>query len=91
MKFHRWFVGAAGFGAALLAADLLPAQTVTIDTSPAGQQQVIDGFGTCLSGSEGQQSWWQRLESFVSGGGSAGYAIPAGVAAPAQFYRVSSP
>ena len=35
--------------------------TVTIDTSPAGRQQVIDGFGTCLSGAEGQQSWWQSL------------------------------
>ena len=39
----------------------LPAQVVTIDTSSAGRQQVIDGFGSCLSGSEGQQSWWQQL------------------------------
>lgn len=37
------------------------AQTVTIDTSPAGRQQVMDGFGTCLSGTEGEQAWWQQL------------------------------
>jgi hypothetical protein len=36
-------------------------QVVTIDTSPTGRGQIIDGFGTCLSGSEGQQSWWQQL------------------------------
>ena len=35
--------------------------TVTVDSSPAGRQQVIDGFGTCLSGAEGQQGWWQSL------------------------------
>ncbi len=35
--------------------------TVTVDTSSAGRQQVIDGFGTCLSGTEGQQGWWQGL------------------------------
>jgi O-glycosyl hydrolase len=37
------------------------AQTITIDTSPAGQRQLIDGFGTCLSGSEGLQTWWQNM------------------------------
>jgi O-glycosyl hydrolase len=37
------------------------AQTVTIDTSPTGRRQVIDGFGTCLSGNEAQQGWWQSL------------------------------
>jgi O-glycosyl hydrolase len=38
------------------------AQTITIDTSPAGQHQVIDGFGTCLSGSEASQTtWWTNL------------------------------
>jgi O-glycosyl hydrolase len=37
-------------------------QTVTIDTSPAGQRQVIDGFGTCLSGTEASQTtWWTNL------------------------------
>jgi O-glycosyl hydrolase len=39
----------------------LQAQVVTVDTSLAGRRQVMDGFGTCLSGSEGQQSWWQQL------------------------------
>jgi O-glycosyl hydrolase len=40
----------------------LEAQTITIDTSPAGQRQVIDGFGTCLSGSEASQTtWWTNL------------------------------
>ena len=34
----------------------LVAQTVSIDTSSAGQQQVIDGFGTCLSGTEASQT-----------------------------------
>ena len=36
-------------------------QTVTIDTSPAGRRQVMDGFGTCISGTEGEQAWWQNL------------------------------
>ena len=35
--------------------------TITIDTSPAGQRQVIDGFGTCLYGTEPAQTWWQSL------------------------------
>ena len=40
----------------------LEAQTVTIDTSPAGRRQVIDGFGTCLSGAEATQTtWWTNL------------------------------
>jgi O-glycosyl hydrolase len=34
---------------------------ITIDISPAGQRQVIDGFGTCLAGSEAVQTWWQNL------------------------------
>jgi O-glycosyl hydrolase len=38
------------------------AQTVTIDTSPAGQRQVIDGFGSCLSGNEASTTtWWTNL------------------------------
>lgn len=36
-------------------------QTVTIDTSPAGRHQRIDGFGTCLAGTEGEQVWWRQL------------------------------
>lgn len=39
----------------------LEAQTITIDTSPAGRRQSIDGFGTCLSGSEALQTWWQNI------------------------------
>jgi glucuronoarabinoxylan endo-1,4-beta-xylanase len=40
----------------------LAAQTVNIDTSPAGQGQTIDGFGTCLSGTEAAQTtWWTNL------------------------------
>ncbi len=37
------------------------AQSVTIDTSPAGRRQTLDGFGSCLSGTEAQQAWWQAL------------------------------
>jgi O-glycosyl hydrolase len=40
---------------------LCNAQTVTIDTTVGGRRQTIDGFGTCLSGTEGEQSWWQEL------------------------------
>jgi O-glycosyl hydrolase len=49
--------------AALLLMTVAHAQValVTMDTSPAGQRQVIDGFGTCLSGSEAVQTWWQNL------------------------------
>jgi O-glycosyl hydrolase len=34
---------------------------VTVDTSPSGRQQTIDGFGTCLAGTEGLQSWWRQI------------------------------
>ena len=37
------------------------AQSVTIDTSPAGRRQTMDGFGSCLAGTEAQQAWWQTL------------------------------
>jgi MYXO-CTERM domain-containing protein len=37
------------------------AQTVRPDTSSSGRAQTIDGFGTCLSGTEAQQTWWQDL------------------------------
>ncbi len=39
----------------------LCAQTVSIDTSQTGRRQVMDGFGTCISSGEGQQSWWRTL------------------------------
>lgn len=47
----------------MLASSLQPSsgQTVTIDTSPAGRHQVMDGFGTCIAGTEGEQGWWQNL------------------------------
>ncbi|MHB8523907.1 MAG: hypothetical protein ACYDH9_24550 [Limisphaerales bacterium] len=34
---------------------------VTIDTSSAGRQQVIGGFGTCLAYTEAEQHWWQQF------------------------------
>jgi hypothetical protein len=35
---------------------------ISIDTSPAGRRQVIDGFGTCLSGTEAiSTTWWTNL------------------------------
>lgn len=49
-------------GLAILLAGLKSgAQTVTIDGGPSSRHQLIDGFGTCLSGNEGQQSWWRSL------------------------------
>ena len=45
----------------LAAAVGLQAQTVALDTSPAGRRQTMDGFGSCLSGTEAQQAWWQAL------------------------------
>ncbi len=45
----------------ILAGASSPAQTVTIDTSPAGRRQQMDGFGTCLYGTQGEQGWWQNL------------------------------
>ncbi len=49
-------LGAAGLVSLSITAT---AQTVTIDA--AKRQQTIDGFGTCLSGTEGQQDWWKTL------------------------------
>ena len=37
------------------------AQMVTLDTSPAGRHQTMDGFGSCLAGTEAEQAWWQAL------------------------------
>ena len=36
-------------------------QTINVDASNTGRQQVIDGFGTCLSGNSGEQAWFQNL------------------------------
>jgi O-glycosyl hydrolase len=58
-------VGALRIGIAVMMIPLctaLKGQTVSIDTSPAGRRQVIDGFGTCLSGSEASQTtWWTNV------------------------------
>lgn len=37
------------------------AQTVTIDGSPEGRRQVIDGFGAHQSGELMEQPWWREL------------------------------
>lgn len=50
-----WLSASMGLAATLYA------QTISVDTSFAGRRQTIDGFGTCLSSLEGQQSWWQSL------------------------------
>ena len=39
----------------------LNAQVVTLDTTVAGRRQAMDGFGSCLSGTDAQQTWWQNL------------------------------
>jgi len=44
-----------------LAASTLPAQIITIDAGISARHQTIDGFGTCISGTEGQQTWWRNL------------------------------
>src|SRR4051812_39552722 len=46
---------------AMFSAFWAKSQTVTLDTSAAGRRQTIDGFGTCIAGTEGEQSWWQDL------------------------------
>jgi O-glycosyl hydrolase len=44
-----------------LASCKLAAQTIVIDAGASARHQTIDGFGTCLSGNEGQQTWWRNL------------------------------
>jgi hypothetical protein len=39
----------------------LRGQTISIDTSAAGRKQIMDGFGSCLAGTEAEQTWWQNL------------------------------
>ncbi len=58
----RGLAGAAlAFALTLFGAAPTLAQQITLDTSAAGRQQVIDGFGTCLSGTEGRDAWFQQL------------------------------
>ena len=45
----------------LFGSNAVRGQNISIDTSAGARGQTIDGFGTCLSGSEGQQAWWQEL------------------------------
>ncbi len=57
------FLPVASLAVCLWAASawFVSAQSVTIDTSPAGWRQTLDGFGSCLYGTEAQQAWWQTL------------------------------
>jgi hypothetical protein len=55
---HYFLLPVAGFW---LVAGSSFAQIIMIDAGPAARHQTIDGFGTCLSGNEGQQSWWQSM------------------------------
>lgn len=48
-------------GTLVLCSSPAVAQVVTIDTSASGRRQPIDGFGTCLAGTEGQAQWFQDL------------------------------
>ncbi len=47
--------------AALAAAAPARAQSVSIDTGASARGQIIDGFGTCLSGDVGTQDWFKTL------------------------------
>ena len=46
---------------ALLLAGTAHAQTVTVDPSPSGRRQVIDGFGAFQGSDVREESWWQAL------------------------------
>ena len=82
------FVALAALLPILLAASAsLRVQVVTIDTSPAGRRQVMDGFGTCLSGSEGQQGWWQQLYFDDLGGSGPTSALTQFARATAAYVR----
>jgi O-glycosyl hydrolase len=58
MTRRRAFCVAAAISAGL-ASRPASAQSVSIDVST--RYQTIDGFGTCLSGSEAKETWWQNL------------------------------
>jgi O-glycosyl hydrolase len=55
--FPRWTLLVAGVS--IFVASRASAQSVAVDTTT--RFQTIDGFGTCLSGSESTESWWQSL------------------------------
>jgi O-glycosyl hydrolase len=46
---------------ALACAARASAQAIDVDVSRAGRAQTIEGFGTCLSGSEPAEAWWREL------------------------------
>ena len=62
----RSLFGVAGCVIALFAilffpVGLLTAATITINDSPSGQKQVIDGFGTCIDNSDfAKTDWFQK-------------------------------
>jgi O-glycosyl hydrolase len=54
--------GLASLGTLVLRPPDARAQAATrVVIDPATTYQTIDGFGTCVSGSEAQQTWWQQL------------------------------
>ncbi len=57
--FFRFFLPTA-LGLCVMATTLR-GQLIILDGAPSGRHQTIDGFGTCLSGNEGQQNWWRSL------------------------------
>jgi O-glycosyl hydrolase len=58
---RSWVVSSASFIALTLVSAIAAAQSVTVDTSASGKQQTIDGFGTCLSGTEALETWFSDL------------------------------
>jgi O-glycosyl hydrolase len=66
---RRWRRFAALLTAAILMASLTPAwhapaqaqSAITVAIDSGTTYQTIDGFGTCVSGVEAQQPWWQQL------------------------------
>jgi len=57
----RHLIKASVAFAVCLSASEMKSQTITIDAAASARRQTIDGFGTCLSGNEGQQAWWRKL------------------------------
>ena len=86
-RLRVWILASAAVFAYLLARS----QTITIDTSSAGRRQIIDGFGACLSGSEGQQSWWQQLFFEDLGASMVRVDLTPAFRAPYSDYTYNSP
>ena len=60
-RFRRYRLCLPAATILLALAPALTAQLITIDSSPGARAQTVDGFGTCLSGTQGEQSWWRAL------------------------------